>query len=161
MHSLERTEWVCSLSLFVLLGCRSSYFCCPKRTWRFRKDTPSHKPGLCLTLFYVCVSRWLAFCQIDTSQDHPKIGNLNWENTPIRVSCRQLCGGVFLINNWCGRIQFSVGDATPGQVVLGCIRKQTDQVRVVNQGSMFLHGLCFSSCFMFVLWYLLVTDCKL
>lgn len=44
-------------------------------------------------------------------------------------TCWPVCMSVeyFLINDWCGRTQPAVGSAAPGQVVLGCIRKQTEQ----------------------------------
>jgi hypothetical protein len=35
--------------------------------------------------------------------------------------------GIFLISDWCGRVQLIVGGATPGLVVLGSISKQTKQ----------------------------------
>lgn len=46
---------------------------------------------------------------------------------PISLACRKVCGGISLVRDWCGRTQSGMGNATPGQVVLGYIRKQTDQ----------------------------------
>lgn len=39
------------------------------------------------------------------------------------------CAGIFLINEWCGRAQPTVGGATSGQGVLGGIRQQTEPAR--------------------------------
>lgn len=44
------------------------------------------------------------------------------EKTYIRLSCRQVCG-IFLINDWRGRISPMQGNATPGQGGLKHIRK--------------------------------------
>lgn len=38
-------------------------------------------------------------------------------------------GGISLINYGCGRPQATVGSVAPGQIVLGCTTKQTEQVR--------------------------------
>ena len=38
------------------------------------------------------------------------------------------------------------GDATPGEVVLGSIRKEAEQAMENKPVSSILHGLCFSSC---------------
>lgn len=45
----------------------------------------------------------------------------------IRLSCRQVCEGIFLITGWCERAQSRVGSATSGQVVLRAIRKVSER----------------------------------
>jgi hypothetical protein len=45
----------------------------------------------------------------------------------IRLACEHGCGVIFLENNQCGRVQPTVGSAIPGQVVLGCVRKEAEQ----------------------------------
>ena len=45
----------------------------------------------------------------------------------IRLSCRQVWG-IYLINDGCGRAQPTVGDATPGLLVLTCIQVQVMEV---------------------------------
>lgn len=64
-----------------------------------------------------------------THASHLRRGDSNWENAPIRLACRQTWGGVFLIGDWCGRAQTTVGSATLGWVVLDHKRKQTEQAR--------------------------------
>lgn len=52
---------------------------------------------------------WLVFCQPDTNQGHlGRGGNLNWENAHIRLACRQVFRGIFLIEDSCGRAQLTV-----------------------------------------------------
>lgn len=46
---------------------------------------------------------WVVFLQPDTSLHHPGIGNHNWENSSIMLACMQVWD-VFLINDWCGRV---------------------------------------------------------
>ena len=54
---------------------------------------------------------------------------------------------MFLTTNGCWRAQPIVGDAIPGQVVLGAIRKQIEQARDgVSQEATPLLGLCISFC---------------
>lgn len=49
----------------------------------------------------------LAWNKIELSE---KKSNLCWENAPIRLAY----GDTFLINNWCGKAQVTVGDTSPG-----------------------------------------------
>ena len=65
-------------------------------------------------------------------------GNINWGTVSIRLACRQVYGGIFLMNDWCRKAQPTVGSATPGKVVLGSIRKHAGK-------QWFPHGLCFIS----------------
>lgn len=45
-----------------------------------------------------------------------------------------------------GGAQFTVNGATPGQVVLSAVIKQTEQVMRANQQAVLLHGYCINSC---------------
>jgi hypothetical protein len=49
-------------------------------------------------------------CQLDTKLSHG-----------------QVCGGIFLINDRCGRVQPTAVSATSEQVIFCCMRKQTEQ----------------------------------
>lgn len=52
---------------------------------------------------------------------------LSWESS-IRLTCREVCGRFsWLLIDWCGWAQFTVGGAVPGGFVLGGIRKQNEQ----------------------------------
>lgn len=44
------------------------------------------------------------FCQLNTS--HLGRRNLNWRIASIILACGQVCGGIFLINDWCEMPQF-------------------------------------------------------
>lgn len=54
-------------------------------------------------------------------------GHLGRENTFIRLARRQICGSIFLIIDLCERAQSTVDSATPGQVYLVCMKKQTEK----------------------------------
>lgn len=54
-------------------------------------------------------------------------GNVNWGIASLRLACRQLCGDILLISNWCGNTHLIVGVDTPEYVALGCIRNLTEQ----------------------------------
>lgn len=53
--------------------------------------------------------------------------------------------GIFPMNDWCGRALTTVGDTIPGQLVLGCMRKQAERVRERSQAVVIL-WFCFTSC---------------
>lgn len=38
---------------------------------------------------------WLAFCQLDTSQDLLRREDFSWGNASIRLNYKQICGGIF------------------------------------------------------------------
>ena len=62
---------------------------------------------------------WLGFCL--TTWHKLGRGNLTWKNVFINCSvCTSM--SIFLINNWCGRAQSTVGVLAPQQLVLSCIR---------------------------------------
>lgn len=63
-----------------------------------------------------------------TLYGHLGRGNSSWGITPIRLAWSQVCGGIFLIVGWYGRVQPTAGTTTLGAVVLGCIRKQGKQI---------------------------------
>ena len=67
---------------------------------------------------------WLSFCQLERSQGHTGRGNFNWENSSIRLACRQVCGH-FLNGDWHERAQNTV---SPWKLTLpaggpGCYKK--------------------------------------
>lgn len=73
---------------------------------------------ICLVVF-IC----LFYYHLDTLKLFGK-RNLNWKKLSIG-KCK--CVGHFLIDYWCGRAQAILGCAIPELVVLGWVRKQTEQ----------------------------------
>lgn len=59
------------------------------------------------------------FSQLDNSENYLRRGNHNGENVSTELARGLACGGIFLMID-VGRS----GISTPGQVILGCIRKQ-------------------------------------
>lgn len=53
---------------------------------------------------------------------------LHWENPSTRLTCRKAYGSILYWVNWFGRAQPIINGATPGQVVLGHVRKLAEQV---------------------------------
>lgn len=53
---------------------------------------------------------------------------INGENVSIGLACVHVYGYLFWINDWYGRACPTVGSAASVQVLLGCIRKQTEHV---------------------------------
>lgn len=51
--------------------------------------------------------------------------SLNWESAPTRFAYRHT--SVAFLSAWSGRAQSTVGDTTPRQEVLECIRKEAEQ----------------------------------
>lgn len=66
---------------------------------------------------FLCV--FVVFClfgQLDTSQGYLGRGNLNCEKvSSIRLTCREICWGVFITNDWYERVKPAVGGAITGQ----------------------------------------------
>lgn len=62
----------------------------------------------------------------------------------LQTGLRASLGSIFLFNNWWWRTQSIVGSAIPGQMVLHCVRKQSEPWGP-SQSSMLLCDLCFSS----------------
>lgn len=77
--------------------------------------------GLCVALFWL-VSLSLSQTSIIWEEETPdeKFSPSYWPVTCVGA-------GIFLINDWCKRVQPTVGSATPRQVVLGGSRKQAVQ----------------------------------
>lgn len=48
---------------------------------------------------------------------------------------------IFLTDEWCERVQLSMGDTTPGMMMLGAIRRQIDQAMGHKTVSSILHDL--------------------
>lgn len=69
-----------------------------------------------------------SFCQFDTNQSHFGRRNVNWENAPHQTGQWASLWWLFLIEGWWGRAQSAVGSVTPGLVVPGAIRRQTEQI---------------------------------
>jgi hypothetical protein len=69
--------------------------------------------------FCISFRSWLVSptLQLGRKQGHWERRNFSWESAPIRLDCRQVCEGIFFINDWCGRAQ------PTGQIVLSDIRK--------------------------------------
>lgn len=61
-------------------------------------------------------------------QDHLERENLSWENESFRLAYRQVCRVFFKINDWYWNIQPTIDISTHGQLILGCLRKQAEQV---------------------------------
>lgn len=57
---------------------------------------------------------------------HPGRWNFSWGTASSRLATGHVCGHLL---SSCGRIQPTVASATPGQVNLGCVRKQDEQAR--------------------------------
>ena len=62
------------------------------------------------------------FCQLDTNWSHLGRGNLSWEITSIRFSCRSIFFKRYLINDWYKRTQPIVCSTIPRQVDLDRLR---------------------------------------
>ena len=58
---------------------------------------------------------------------------IHWGISFVILAFKQVYSGIFLINNWCMRVQGTIGKITPEQVELGDLRKQT--VKASNQSS--------------------------
>lgn len=76
-------------------------------------------------------------------------GNFNWENSSVRLACRQV---------WCifscwliWRAQLTVDGSTTAQVVLGS-KKRRCKLWEVTQWTATLHGLCCSFCLQIPAW---------
>lgn len=50
---------------------------------------------------------WTVLCYFYTN------GNLKWQSAPIRFTCGQACGGIFMINGWFGKVWCTAHDAQP------------------------------------------------
>lgn len=46
----------------------------------------------------------------------------------IKLVCGHVCEVIFLINDWHGRVQPTVGSTTPEQTMVGYIGQQREQV---------------------------------
>lgn len=68
---------------------------------------------------FVCL-----FCRFLSIWHMLEEGNSTEKMASIRSGCRQTCRP---FNDWCGRAQLSVGNATSEQVALGFIRQQAEQ----------------------------------
>lgn len=59
-----------------------------------------------------------------------KWSSLNWENTSIRLACRQAYGTFsWLMDDWCGRAHPTVSCSISRQLDLWWIRRQSDQTK--------------------------------
>jgi hypothetical protein len=119
-----------------------------------------HWPPLQKTLVrmctgWFCVSTWHKL-------DYHRERSLPWGNASMRSSCKAFSQ---LVIKGGGLI---VGGAIPGLVVLGSIKRQTEQVSGSKPVTS-LHGLCISSCFLtclsfspdFLWWWTAMWKCKL
>lgn len=75
----------------------------------------------------VVVFCWLILCQLDINTSHFGREDHNWENIPTQLACGQARGAFSWLAVDARVAQSSVSVATPGLVVLGAIRKQSEQ----------------------------------
>lgn len=72
-------------------------------------------------------------CHLAMSYSH------QWSQTTIRKislpECRKVCGGIFFINDSCGSVFLTLGDAIHGQVALCCVRNSKEHPMRRNLGS--------------------------
>lgn len=73
---------------------------------------------------YFIVIMWLVLGRVDGSWSHVARGILNWENASVRLVCRQV-HGMFSWLTIDMRGPSALCDATPGQVVLGCMKRKS------------------------------------
>ena len=91
------------------------------------------RKGYGLTVMQFCIKLtrsqacWLFLCQLDTRLSHFGRGNFDWGNVSIQMDCEQVCGGIFLVNDWCEMDHLIVDSVTSGEVGLGYIREQSGQ----------------------------------
>lgn len=68
------------------------------------------------------------------------------EETPQFDRGRQVGRGIFLINDGCGRAQFTGSVAAPGQVDLVCIKQKAEHGVGSKVVAGMPHGFCITSC---------------
>ena len=68
--------------------------------------------------------KWLVFVNLVQSRVTWEGGAPQLRNYLHKIGLWKL---VFLVNDGCGRTQPAMGSAIPGQVVLGCMKKQAEQ----------------------------------
>lgn len=108
-----------------------------------------------LLLYGKCLAKSHIITRFDTCM---KIKSITY--TSVFLTCRQVCGGIFLITDWYRRVYLTVGDAILVWVVLGGKRKHAGKVmrskavssRTLSWRNEFLHSLSFSSCLELLLW---------
>lgn len=76
------------------------------------------KKFLCLQISCFCCC-----FQVKTSQGHLGRGIFNWGYDYVRLTNRQTCVDIYLINDWC----LTVAGITFGHLILGDVWKQTEQ----------------------------------
>lgn len=98
--------------------------------------------------------RWLnSLGQLDSWEE----GTSTEKIASIRLASKQVCGRAW---------PHTVSDATPGQGVLSCIRKQAESMQASKQHSFIVLlqflplGPCFISCPDFLQWWTLARNCK-
>lgn len=102
-----------------------------------------------------------AFCQPDTSLDisgRREISDLR--NGLYPLAYRQVYGGLFLVNDWRGVAQLTVGAASPGQVDLSYIRKQGSRSWRTSQYAVFLLFSALVSFSRYLPWLSTVINCQ-
>lgn len=87
---------------------------------------------------------------------HLERGILNYGIGSLRLACGHVCGGIFLIFNCYGRTQPTIGNATPGQLGLTCVRKLAEAARGSEQCSSMVTAS--GSCLEFLSWLPWVVD---
>jgi hypothetical protein len=106
----------------------------------------------------------LLFLFLSLSTWH-KLGS-SWKKEPQlwkSLTWRLICGSIFLINDWWGKVQPTEESDTPGQVVLGEIRKQeAKSVRCISHDSVqfLLSDSCLDYCLDLPLWWTVVKMIK-
>lgn len=103
--------------------CHLSALLCPRSHTTFQDYvTTTRKVSSCTAHFCVNLTQELRSSE-------------KWD-PPLREARRQVWGA--LIPDWCGSALLTVGCATPGQVVMGSIRQQTEQTLENKPGSSIL-----------------------
>ena len=107
------------LAVTLCLTHRSSWGC---TSWLCSSHLLCQIDYLCYSLS-VCVMFDVNLTQLELSGKR----EFHWQNVHTRLACRQACY-TFLISDFFGRAQASLGDSGLGHVIIGCIRKQVDQI---------------------------------
>lgn len=89
-------------------------------------------------------------CAVSVCQ--PGTSSITWEGTSPEA-----LWGIFLTNDRYRRAKSSLGSTTPGQVALGCIRKQAEQAMAIEPVTSIPPWLLLS----FLPWLPIVMDCEL
>lgn len=88
---------------------------------------------------YINLPECLIFLNLTKIRASQGMGNSMW-NCLHQICLLLNLYGIFLSNNWCGRYNHTVHSVTPGQVDLGCIRKQVEKALECEHVAVFFVG---------------------